>query len=241
MEPGYGSPVGAHDTVVVVDDAGGARSPNLVAGANRPGFHLRNVNAGRDFTPDVVVDIASARDGRPVPGLRRAGAPGAGHRGRQHLQARHRLHRGAGGHVPRRGRQPPAPVVMGSYGIGLGRALACIVEAHHDEKGIAWPIEVAPYRAHLVAIGANRDPAVGEAAEGALRAPDRRRRVGPVRRSRRVPGREVHRCRAARDADHRHRSARARWRPAASRSPTGRPASARCARSRSWSPSCAGG
>jgi len=57
-------------------------------------------------------------------------------------------------------------VVMGSYGIGLGRAMACIVEAHHDDKGIAWPASVAPYPAHLVALGAPRDPAVGEAAEG---------------------------------------------------------------------------
>jgi prolyl-tRNA synthetase len=58
---------------------------------------------------------------------------------------------------------------MGSYGIGLGRALACIVEAHHDERGICWPTEVAPYRAHLVAIGARRDAAVAEAADGLYR------------------------------------------------------------------------
>jgi prolyl-tRNA synthetase len=57
------------------------------------------------------------------------------------------------------------PIVMGSYGIGLGRNVACIVEAHHDEKGIAWPDEVAPYPAHLVAIGAARDAAVAETAE----------------------------------------------------------------------------
>ena len=49
---------------------------------------------------------------------------------------------------------------MGSYGIGLGRAMACIVEDHHDEKGIAWPVEVAPYRVHLVAIGARKAPEV---------------------------------------------------------------------------------
>jgi len=57
-------------------------------------------------------------------------------------------------------------VVMGSYGIGLGRNLACIVEEHHDDKGIAWPREVAPYPAHLVTLGAGKNPAVGEAAEG---------------------------------------------------------------------------
>jgi prolyl-tRNA synthetase len=57
------------------------------------------------------------------------------------------------------------PIVMGSYGIGLGRNVACIVEAHHDEKGIVWPAEVAPYPAHLVAIGSNKEPRVIEIAE----------------------------------------------------------------------------
>ena len=57
------------------------------------------------------------------------------------------------------------PIVMGSYGIGLGRNVACVVEAHHDEKGIAWPDEVAPYPAHLVSIGAGRDANVLETAE----------------------------------------------------------------------------
>src|SRR5262249_44125169 len=57
------------------------------------------------------------------------------------------------------------PIVMGSYGIGLGRNVACIVEAHHDEKGIAWPDEVAPYPAHLVTIGGAREARVIETAE----------------------------------------------------------------------------
>ena len=53
MEPGYGSPIGARNTVVVIDDLV-ARSPNLVAGANREGYHYRNVNVGRDFSADVT-------------------------------------------------------------------------------------------------------------------------------------------------------------------------------------------
>jgi prolyl-tRNA synthetase len=57
-------------------------------------------------------------------------------------------------------------VIMGSYGIGLGRNLACIVEEHHDDKGIIWPASVAPYAVQLVALSAARDPAVAEAAEG---------------------------------------------------------------------------
>jgi prolyl-tRNA synthetase len=163
MEPGYGSPIGAHDTVVVVDELI-ARSPNLVAGANREGYHYRNVNVGRDFTPDVVADITNAQAGDPCPncgsplilrngievgnifklGTKFSNAAGAsylGEDGREH------------------------PIVMGSYGIGIGRNVACVVEAHHDDKGIAWPEDVAPYAAHLVAIGANKDPRVAEVAE----------------------------------------------------------------------------
>ncbi len=167
MEPGYGSPVGAHDTVVVMD-ALAARSPNLVAGANRPGFHLRNVNAGRDFTPEVTGDIAGVREGDPCPqcaepvrlaqGIEVGNIFKLGTDFTVALNATFLAEDGSRHHP-----------VMGSYGIGLGRALACIVEAHHDEKGISWPVEVAPYRAHLVAIGAQRDAAVGEAAEALYR------------------------------------------------------------------------
>jgi prolyl-tRNA synthetase len=163
MEPGYGSPVGAHDTVVVLD-ALAAASPNLVGGANRPGFHLRNLNAGRDFSADVTIDIANAREGDPCPEcggtVRLAQGIEVGNifkLGTDFTVALDATFLGEDGE-----RHHP---VMGSYGIGLGRALACVVEAHHDEKGIAWPLSVAPYRAHLVAIGAGRDAAVAEAAD----------------------------------------------------------------------------
>ena len=163
MEPGYGSPIGAHDTVVVAD-ALAAASPNLVAGANRPGFHLRNVNVGRDFTPDVTADIANVRDGDPCPDC----------------GGRVRLAQGIEvGNIFKLGRDFTTSLgatflteagerrhaIMGSYGIGLGRAMACVVENHHDAKGIVWPAEVAPYPAHLVAIGAAKHAAVAEQAE----------------------------------------------------------------------------
>ena len=88
--------------------------------------------------------------------------------------------------------------------------MACIVEEHHDERGIARPISVAPYRAHLVSIGAHRDAAVRDAAEGLYqRLTDAR--VDVLRRSRRVARREAHRCRAAgMPTSHRRRRARRR-------------------------------
>jgi prolyl-tRNA synthetase len=163
MEPGYGSPIGARDALVVVDDLA-ARSPNLVAGANRPGWHVRNVNVGRDFEPDLVVDIANARAGDPCPQcggsvvLRNGIEVGNIFKlGTDYTQALGATYLGEDGERH--------PIVMGSYGIGVGRLLACVIEDHHDEKGIVWPASVAPYPAHLVAIGASRDERVAEVAE----------------------------------------------------------------------------
>jgi prolyl-tRNA synthetase len=163
MQAGYGSPIGARDAVVVVDELV-MRSPNLVAGANRVDWHVKNVNVPRDYTPDVVAEITEVRDGdacvrcgSPVKlrkgievgnifklGTDFAVAAGASYLGEDGLSH---------------------PIVMGSYGIGVGRNVACIVEAHHDEKGIVWPAEVAPYAAHLVSIGAAKEPRVVEVAE----------------------------------------------------------------------------
>jgi len=163
MEPGYGSPIGAHDTVVIIDDLV-ARSANLVAGANREGFHYRNVNAGRDFTPDLTADITNVQEGDPCP---QCGGPiilrngievgNIFKLGTKYADAAGASYLGEDGEAH--------PIVMGSYGIGVGRNVACIVEAHHDDKGIVWPAEVAPYAAHLVSIGAAKEPQVAEIAE----------------------------------------------------------------------------
>ena len=163
MEPGYGSPIGARNTVVAVDELV-AQSPNLVAGANREGFHFRNVNVGRDFTPDVVADLTNVQEGDPCPNcgkpliLRNGIEVGNIFKlGTKYTDAFGATYLGEDGIAH--------PIIMGSYGIGVGRNVACIVEAHHDEKGIVWPAEVAPYAAHLVSIGAAKDPQVTEVAE----------------------------------------------------------------------------
>jgi prolyl-tRNA synthetase len=163
MQAGYGSPLGATDSVVVVDELV-MRSPNLVAGANRVGWHVRNVNVPRDYTPDVVAEITEAREGDACI---RCGAPVRLRKGIEvgnifKLGTDFTVSAGAtylGEDGERR------PIVMGSYGIGVGRNVACIVEAHHDDKGIVWPAEVAPYAAHLVSIGAAKEPQIQEVAE----------------------------------------------------------------------------
>jgi prolyl-tRNA synthetase len=163
MQAGYGSPLGARDAVVVVDELV-LRSPNLVAGANRAGWHVRNVNVPRDYTPDVVAEITNVREGDSCV---RCGSPV---KLRQGIEVGNIFKLGTdfsnsigSFYLGEDGERHP--IVMGSYGIGIGRNVACIVEAHHDDKGIVWPAEVAPYAAHLVSIGANRDQQVLDTAE----------------------------------------------------------------------------
>ncbi len=150
-EPGYGSPIGVHDCVIIVDEAVAA-SPNLVAGANEVGYHLVNVNINRDFTPDRIADITAAGDGDACP---ECGRPMRAERGVEvgnifKLGTRYSSAMGAT-YADENGKEHP--VVMGSYGIGIGRALACVAEAHNDDFGLIWPISVAPYHVHLIALG----------------------------------------------------------------------------------------
>ncbi|HKZ50479.1 MAG TPA: proline--tRNA ligase [Dehalococcoidia bacterium] len=148
---GSASPVGLRGVKVVADDSAPV-SPNLVGGANRPDFHLRNLNYSRDWQADIVADIALARDGDPCP---RCGSPLAGYRG---IEMGNIFKLGTvyseklGAHfLDRDGTLKPA--IMGCYGIGSGRLLAAVIEARHDDKGIMWPKSVAPYQVHLLALG----------------------------------------------------------------------------------------
>jgi prolyl-tRNA synthetase len=151
-EPGYASPIGLpvgdHRLVVVVDDSV-ATSPNLVAGSNEEGYHLMNTNYGRDYTAQIVTDIASAVEGAPCPNCGAAMRASRGVEVGNIFKLGTRYSEALGCFfVDENGQKKP--VVMGSYGIGVGRLLACIAEEHHDERGLCWPASVAPYPAHLV-------------------------------------------------------------------------------------------
>lgn len=160
---GYASPVGL-DAARVVADPSVVQARNLVGGANREDYHLRNLNYGRDWSAATVADI----------GLAQAGSPCAAcGDGRLVMQRGVEL-----GHIFRLGEVYAEPMaagvlntegervlpVMGCYGIGLERLLAAVVQANHDEQGIVWPPSVAPYDVHIVAIGAERED-VGAALE----------------------------------------------------------------------------
>jgi prolyl-tRNA synthetase len=151
-EPGYGSPVGIDpaNMLLVVDDLVAA-SPNLVAGANEEGYHLLNTNYGRDYTAHIVADIVSAADGYACP---HCGAPLRTVRGVEvgnifKLGTRYSAAMGATFQDKDGERKP---VIMGSYGIGVGRLMASVVEEHNDKYGIIWPVTIAPYQVHMVAL-----------------------------------------------------------------------------------------
>jgi prolyl-tRNA synthetase len=162
-EPGYGSPVGVRDAVIVVDESV-RDARNLVAGANRVGWHLLNVNLGRDYQADIIADVAAADAGFRCPecgGAMRAeraieignifklGTRYSEALGANYLDAEGQSH----------------PILMGSYGIGSGRAVATVVEQRHDEKGIDWPVAVAPFHVSLMWLGSAEDTATVEAAD----------------------------------------------------------------------------
>jgi prolyl-tRNA synthetase len=162
-EPGYGSPVGVRDAMIVVDESV-RDARNLVAGANRVGWHLLNVNLGRDYQADVIADVAAADAGFRCPecgGTMRAeraieignifklGTRYSEALGANYLDAEGQSH----------------PILMGSYGIGSGRAVATVVEQRHDEKGIDWPVAVAPFHVSLMWLGSAEDSATVEAAD----------------------------------------------------------------------------
>ena len=164
-EPGYGSPIGiAREQVLLVVDDLVAASPNLVAGANREGYHLRHTNYGRDYTADIVVDLVAASDGYACP---TCGAPVYTARGVEvgnifKLGTKYSMAMGAT-YLDENGEEKP--IVMGSYGIGSGRLMAVIIEMLHDDAGIQWPITVAPYQVILISLANEKTPEVAAAAE----------------------------------------------------------------------------
>jgi prolyl-tRNA synthetase len=149
---------------VVADEA--LRHGQYVAGANKDGFHLLGVEAGRDFQPRFA-DLRESHQGDtcPVCGgrLQFETAIEVGHIFK--LDTRYSEPLGAN-FVDEDGQEKP--LVMGSYGIGLARTMAAIVEQSHDENGIIWPASIAPYDAHVVVVKGAEE--VGEQAAAALDA-----------------------------------------------------------------------
>ena len=142
---GFTGPIGLHDCMIVVDsELVGLK--NLCAGACKPDYHILNVNYGRDYEGDIVTDLKVLKEGDPCP---ICGAPIKHTRGievgqvfklgTKYSEAMNAIYKDEN--------QQDHPLVMGCYGIGVSRTLAAVIEQHHDEDGIIWPVSVAPYHA----------------------------------------------------------------------------------------------
>lgn len=162
--PGYASPIGLENEQlkVIVDDSI-PKARNLVAGANREGYHLRNVNFPRDFQADETADIALVREGDRCP---RCGGRLEIKRGIElghifKLGTKYSEALGAT-FLDREGQE--RPLAMGCYGIGTGRLMAAVIEQHHDERGIIWPLSIAPFQLIILVLNTD-DPAQHELGE----------------------------------------------------------------------------
>jgi len=161
---GFASPIGIKGTKVIADDSITMGS-NFITGANKPGYHFKNANYPRDFEVDITADIALAHHGDSCP---KCGSNLSSTRG---IEVGHIFKLGTfiseklgASFLDQTGAYRPA--VMGCYGIGLGRLLAAIVEQNHDDKGIIWPLSVAPYQAYLCLLHLD-SPEVASATEKA--------------------------------------------------------------------------
>jgi prolyl-tRNA synthetase len=153
-EIGFVGPVEFRGRIIADPDA--VAVPNAIAGASETPYHYKNVNHGRDFEAEVV-SIRQAASGDPCPSC----------------GGRLELYRGIeGGHIFVLGTHysdkmnatfldedgKSKSIVMGCYGIGVSRLIAAVIEQHHDEQGIRWPVPVAPYEVIIIAIGKDEAP-----------------------------------------------------------------------------------
>ncbi len=147
---GFASPVGLDPSkvLIIVDDLV-AKSANLVqAPTSRP---PRNVNYGRDYQAGIVTDIASAEEGYVCPNCEQPLSAARGIEVGNIFKLGTKYSRALGvNYLDKNGQEKP--VIMGSYGIGIGRLLAAAAEEHHDELGLKLPISIAPFHVHLVAL-----------------------------------------------------------------------------------------
>ena len=146
---GFAGPVGLKEDVTIIADTEVSTMANFIVGANETDYHLRNVNILRDFRVAKVADIRTIEPGDPCP---TCGSPVETCRG---IEVGHIFKLGTNysdtlgcTYLDQAGTEKS--MVMGCYGIGVGRTLAAIIEQHYDENGIIWPMAVAPYQVMVV-------------------------------------------------------------------------------------------
>ncbi|MDH5296131.1 MAG: His/Gly/Thr/Pro-type tRNA ligase C-terminal domain-containing protein, partial [Nitrospirota bacterium] len=152
---GFVGPIGLHKVQILADHAVAALS-NFIVGGNEPDVHLMHANIDRDFAIDAIGDFRQAQAGDPSP---RGGSPLQTARGIEvghvfMLGTKYSEKMGAT-YLDAQGQTHPA--IMGCFGIGVSRAAAAAIEQNHDEKGICWPIPIAPFHVQILSVTASEE------------------------------------------------------------------------------------
>ena len=146
---GFAGPIDLKEKIDLIVDPEVLAMENFIVGANETDYHFKNVNYGRDFEATKVADVRNVVEGDKCP---KCGKPLAMCRG---VEVGHIFKLGTKYskalncvYLDKDGKENP--MIMGCYGIGVGRTLAAVIEQYNDEDGIKWPAEVAPYKAVVV-------------------------------------------------------------------------------------------
>lgn len=156
-EVGFAGPVGIKKKIPMIVDPEVTRIKNMVVGANRNEVHLTGINYDRDFKGDAVVDIINAPPGEGCPRCdsgKLAAKDGIEIGNTFMLGTKYSESMGAK-FLDKDGKEQP--FIMGSYGIGITRTPQAAIEKYHDEKGIIWPKNIAPYQAVIIPLNISKD------------------------------------------------------------------------------------
>jgi len=153
---GFTGPIGLKDRVRLIVDSRITRMKNIIVGGNETDYHIKNANYGRDFKGEIAEDLLLVEEGDICP---KCGAPLKMDRGIEvgnifQLGTKYSSSLNAK-FLDEDGKEKP--FIMGSYGIGVSRTVAAIVEQYHDENGIIWPLVVAPYHVIITVVNSNNE------------------------------------------------------------------------------------
>jgi prolyl-tRNA synthetase len=150
---GYTGPMGLKNCTIIIDSEL-VTMKNLVAGANKENYHIKNVNFKRDFVGDIITDLKLMKEGDPCPTCKKPVRFNRGIEVGQVFKLGTKYSESMKAYFKDENMQEK-PIVMGCYGIGVTRTMAAIVEQHHDDNGIIWPISVAPFHVIITLVNIN--------------------------------------------------------------------------------------
>ncbi len=153
---GFSGPVELAEDIKILVDSRITKMKNLIVGANEADYHLKNVNYGRDFEGEIVADLLEIEEGDKCPNCDEVLDMDRGIEVGNIFQLGTKYSEGIGaGFLDENGRKQP--FYMGSYGIGVTRTVAAIIEQNHDDNGIIWPLVIAPYQVIITIINTNNE------------------------------------------------------------------------------------